>query len=215
MAGEPAGDVQEPVAQPLRLAAGEFAFQEQPLGPGEQILRAEDELEPGRVWLEAAEGEVLKAGVLAAADPVLDDGVLAVELFEPLDPPSLLVGDEDLEAVAVVVAEGELGAGVRPLAAADRPGAVRPARQVERELGDRRPLARLARLRERRPPPLLRQREDRLGSVRSKPTEKQRPSAATWSRNAWVAPPESARTSSRGRFASSGSRASARSSTST
>jgi len=215
VAGEPAGDVQEPVAETLRLAAGELAGEQQPLRPGEQVLGDQGELEPGRVGSERAEGQVAQAGVFAAADTVFDNRVVAVQLLETLDPSALLVGDEDLEAVAVVVAEGELGAGVRPLAAADRPGAVRPARQVERELGDRRPLARLARLRERRPPPLLRQREDRLGSVRSKPTEKQRPSAATWSRNAWVAPPESARTSSRGRFASSGSRASARSSTST
>ena len=76
MAGEAAGDVEQPVAQPLRFAAGEFALEQQPLRPGEQILGDEDELEPGGVRLEGAEGEVAQAGVLAAADPVLDDRVL-------------------------------------------------------------------------------------------------------------------------------------------
>ena len=125
VAGEAAGDVQEPVAQPFRFAAGKLAAEQQPLCPGEQVLGAEREFEPGGVRLEAAEGQVAQAGVLAAADPVLDDGVLAVELLEPLDPAALLVGDEDLEAVAVVVGKGELRPRVRPLAAADRPLSLR------------------------------------------------------------------------------------------
>jgi hypothetical protein len=107
VAGEPAGDVQQPVAEAFRFAAGERAVEQQPLRPGEQIPGGEDELEPGGVRLEGAEGEIVEAGVPAAADPVFDDGVVAVQLFEPLDPAALLVGDEDLEAVAVVVAEGE------------------------------------------------------------------------------------------------------------
>jgi hypothetical protein len=52
-----------------------------------------------------------------------------------------LVGDEDLEAVAGLVGEGQLvrRAGVGPLAAADRPGARRPASSGKvqvRKLGD-------------------------------------------------------------------------------
>jgi hypothetical protein len=52
-----------------------------------------------------------------------------------------LVGDEDLEAVAGLVGEGQLvpGARVGPLAAADRPGALWPARtgKIQRgKLGD-------------------------------------------------------------------------------
>ena len=86
----------------------------------------------------------------------------AVELLEPLDPPALLVGDEDLEAVAVLVAEGELGARVRPLAAADGAGACRPAGEVEGKLGNGRPFPLLALLGERRPPGPLRQGQDRL-----------------------------------------------------
>jgi hypothetical protein len=42
-----------------------------------------------------------------------------------------LVGEQDLEAVPVVVAEAQLGAGVSVLAAADRSGARRPGVQVD------------------------------------------------------------------------------------
>jgi hypothetical protein len=42
-----------------------------------------------------------------------------------------LVGEEDLEAVAVVVAEAQLRAWVGVLAAADRPRALRPGVQVD------------------------------------------------------------------------------------
>jgi hypothetical protein len=42
-----------------------------------------------------------------------------------------LVGEKDLEAVAVVVGEAELGAGVGVLSSADRPGARRPGVQVD------------------------------------------------------------------------------------
>jgi hypothetical protein len=42
-----------------------------------------------------------------------------------------LVGDEDLKAITVEVAEGELGAGMRDLAAADRPCALRPGAELD------------------------------------------------------------------------------------
>jgi hypothetical protein len=42
-----------------------------------------------------------------------------------------LVGDEHLEAVPVGVGEAQLGAGMGVLAAADRPGALRPAGQLQ------------------------------------------------------------------------------------
>jgi hypothetical protein len=42
-----------------------------------------------------------------------------------------LVGEEDLEAVAIVVAEAQLGAGMGVLSAADRPGVCRPGVQVD------------------------------------------------------------------------------------
>jgi hypothetical protein len=48
-----------------------------------------------------------------------------------------LVGDEDLEAVAVGIGEGQLGALVGIFAAADRAGSLRPARKVQgRKLDD-------------------------------------------------------------------------------
>ena len=71
VAGEAGSDVQESVAQALGLAAGELGSnEEQPLRPDEQVLTDQYELEPGRVGLEGAEGEVAKTALLAAADPV-------------------------------------------------------------------------------------------------------------------------------------------------
>ena len=46
-----------------------------------------------------------------------------------------LVGEDRLEAVSVVVGEGELRAGVRAFASDDHPGALRPGPEVE-VLGD-------------------------------------------------------------------------------
>ena len=60
VAGEPAGDVQKPVAQPLRLTAGKLAGEQQPLRPGEQILADQDKFEPGRVGGERAGGDVFE-----------------------------------------------------------------------------------------------------------------------------------------------------------
>ncbi len=65
MPGEAGGDVEQPVAEPLGLAAGELGAREQEtLRPEEQVLADQHELEPGRVRLEVAEGEVRKAAVL-------------------------------------------------------------------------------------------------------------------------------------------------------
>jgi hypothetical protein len=51
VAGEPAGDVEQPVAEAFRFAAGELAAEEQPLRPGEQVLAAETYLPgAGRAW---------------------------------------------------------------------------------------------------------------------------------------------------------------------
>src|SRR5512134_1569380 len=45
VAGDAAGDVQQPVAQRLRFGAGERAAERQPLQPCEQVLGGEHELE--------------------------------------------------------------------------------------------------------------------------------------------------------------------------
>jgi hypothetical protein len=46
---EAAGDVEEAVAESFGFAACELAVEQQPLGPGEQVLRGQGELEPGGV----------------------------------------------------------------------------------------------------------------------------------------------------------------------
>ncbi len=57
VAGEGAGDMQEPVAEAFGLAASELSVgEEEPLRPDQQVLADEHELEPGRVGLEGAEG---------------------------------------------------------------------------------------------------------------------------------------------------------------
>jgi hypothetical protein len=74
-----------------------------------------------------------------------DAGATAVAQLQGGDVGVGLVGDEDLEAVPVGVGEAELGAGVGIFAAADRPRARRPAREVQgRKLGDLGTQARLA-----------------------------------------------------------------------
>ncbi len=53
-AGESGGDVQQPVAQRRRLAAGQFAVQAEHLGPGEQVGRGQGQFEPDLVLVIAA-----------------------------------------------------------------------------------------------------------------------------------------------------------------
>jgi hypothetical protein len=71
-AGEAGSDVQQPVAELLRLGSGEFPVQQQDARPGQQIDRREAEFEPDDVDGEVAEGEAAEAGGLAAPDVVLD-----------------------------------------------------------------------------------------------------------------------------------------------
>jgi len=85
-----------------------------------------------------------------------------------------LVGDQALEAVALVIGEGELGAGVRALAATYEAGATGPLGQEldrVRELADRRAGARLAVLVGRLMPSGFLGREDggadRLGDLKA------------------------------------------------
>jgi hypothetical protein len=81
-AGESGGDVEQPVAQRLRLGLGEIAVQEQVLGPGDQIDREHPQGQPRLVDRERAGREVIEPGVLRCADPVLDPGVRAVPGIE-------------------------------------------------------------------------------------------------------------------------------------
>jgi hypothetical protein len=96
------------------------------------------ELQPHLVHGEVFERELGHAGVLVVADLVLDAGTLALAALEHGDVGVGLVGEECLEAVAIVVGEGQLRAGMRALAAADKPRALRPGGEVEKpgELAD-------------------------------------------------------------------------------
>jgi hypothetical protein len=131
MADDAGGDVQQPVAQRLGFGAGQRAGKEQRLGPAAKVLGGQDQLEPDGVAAPAVERQVGQAGGLGGADAVLDPGALPVAQLQPGQVRVGLVGEEDLEAVAVVVGEAQLGAGVGVLSSADRPGARRPGVQVD------------------------------------------------------------------------------------
>ena len=79
---EPPGDVQQPVAQPFGLGLGELAVEQQRLGPDEQVVREQHDLQPDLVERERLERELGQAGVLVVADAVLDVGVLAVAALD-------------------------------------------------------------------------------------------------------------------------------------
>jgi hypothetical protein len=134
--------VQDPVAELLGFGGGQLAVQQQGPGPCEQVDGGQRQLQPGLVDREVAGGEAAEAGVLAAADVVLDPGVGPVAGLQVLDRPSARdggVGEEDLVAHALVLVEqGQLGAGVGPLAADDDPGAVRVPGEVDQagQFGD-------------------------------------------------------------------------------
>lgn len=109
------------MAKPLGPRASELAAEQQPLRPRHQVVGDEDELEPDLVHREVTEGELRQAGVLAVGDLVLGPGASAVATLQGGEVGAPLVGEDRLEAVAVVVGEGELGAGVWALATDDYP----------------------------------------------------------------------------------------------
>jgi DNA-binding MarR family transcriptional regulator len=131
MADDAGGEVEEPVAQRLGFGVGQWAGKQQRLGKAGEVLGGKDELEPDGVAAPPVEGEVGQAGGLGGADAVLDPGPLAVPQLQPGKVRVGLVGDKALEAVAVVVGEAQLGAGMGILPAADPPGAGRPGVQVD------------------------------------------------------------------------------------
>jgi hypothetical protein len=128
---EPARDVQEPVAQPLGLCLGELPVEHERLGPDEQVVREHHDLQPHLVEREVLERELGQAGVLGVADPVLDPGALAMPALDLGDVLVGLVGEDRLEAVAVVVGERQLRAGVGALTANDQPGTFGPAGELD------------------------------------------------------------------------------------
>ncbi len=160
---ESVGDVQQPEAQPLGLGVGELAVEQQRLGPDEQVVREHDDLQPHLVERERLKRELRQAGVLVVADAVFDVRALAVAALDDRDLLVGLVGEDRLEAVAVVVGEAQLRAGVRALAADDQPRARGPGAQLDAvgDLGDLAVVALAAVLRERRNPRIGGNLEDR------------------------------------------------------
>ena len=75
---EPAGDVQQPVADSLGFGLGQFPVEDERLGPDDQVVREHHDLQPDLVERERLERELGQSGVLVVADPVLDVRVLAV-----------------------------------------------------------------------------------------------------------------------------------------
>jgi hypothetical protein len=92
---------------------------------------ARTSLEPDAVAPPQVERQVGQAGGLGGADAVLDAGALAVAQLQGGQVGVGLVGEEDLEAVAVVVGEAQLGARVGVFTSADGAGTFRPGVQVD------------------------------------------------------------------------------------
>jgi len=78
------------------------------------------ELKPDAVVLEIAERQVAQPPVLVVADVALDACATAVVAHDRGQRPGP-VGEDRLEAMLVMVGEGELRAGMRALAPNDRP----------------------------------------------------------------------------------------------
>ena len=130
--------MQQPVAQPLGFGLGELAVEDECLGPDDQVVREHHDLQPHLVERELLERELGQAGVLVVTDPVLDVRVLAMAALEHGDLSVVLVGEDRLEAIAVVVGERQLRAGVRALTPHDQPGSLRPGGELDAvgDLGD-------------------------------------------------------------------------------
>jgi hypothetical protein len=70
--GDSGGDVEQPVAQGLRLGLRKVAVEEQTLGPDREVDGEHDHQQPGDLDRERAGRDLVEAGVLAGADPVFD-----------------------------------------------------------------------------------------------------------------------------------------------
>src|SRR5215218_6626372 len=138
VADDPAGDVPQPEPEGLGLGELAVAVQQQRLRPADQGLGDTDQAQPGVVGGKAPERQVAQPGGLGGADAVLHVGVGAVAGLQDGGVGVGLVRDEDLEAVPVLVGGAQLmrRAGVGPLTAADRPGALGPAGAGEIQVGE-------------------------------------------------------------------------------
>jgi hypothetical protein len=102
---EPAGDVQQPYRSRLGSAFEERALEQQRLGPGEQVVRHLHELEPHLVVLEVFERELLTAVSLSSRIWFSTRARSRWRRSRTAMSGSVSVGEEALEAVAVVVGE--------------------------------------------------------------------------------------------------------------
>ena len=81
-AGDAGGGVEQAVAEPFRFGVGEVAVEGEQPGPGEQVVGAEDELQPGVVDGERVRWQVGEAGGFGVADLSFGAAAAAVERFE-------------------------------------------------------------------------------------------------------------------------------------
>src|ERR1700761_232339 len=125
-ADDAGGGMQEAVAQGLRLCPGEVAVQGGEPEPGQQDAGGHGGVEPGLVDVIVVRGEMSQPGVLAGADDVLDPGVDpvgGVGVSTLAAPASGAVGQvrgpQRVAPAAGGLEQGQLGAGVRALAAGE------------------------------------------------------------------------------------------------
>ena len=127
-AGQPVGGVQDAVAQSLRLGPGQVAVQGEQAEPGQQGRGGEGGGLPRLVHRQRGGRVLADAAVLAGTDGVLDPGVHPVGcvdigvLAAPAAGGAWQVSDPQGVPPAVFgLGQGELGAGVRALAAGEDP----------------------------------------------------------------------------------------------
>jgi hypothetical protein len=127
-ADQPGRGVEHPVAQRLGLGLGQVAVQGQELEPGEQDLPGHRRGQPRGVDPEVKGGEMADSAVFPGADGVLDPGVDPVRAVDVgvLPEPAISAGGpvRGSQAVPPAIAgleQGQLGAGMGPLAVREDP----------------------------------------------------------------------------------------------
>src|SRR5665213_2989320 len=141
---EERGDVQDAIAERLRLGLRERTVETDELGPGEERAGDEGDLQPRRIAHDVLEGKVLQSAGLPVPDPILDAGMSTVAELECRDLARSGVGDATGVAEALAdVEQRELRTGVRTLAPTEQSGPLRPGGEVTQigELGDPRAFA--------------------------------------------------------------------------
>ena len=110
--GEHPGLMPEGKPEPFWFGPFQVSLGEEHLGPGDQVLAEEYQLEPDAVGVEVGEGKVLESGVFGSGDALFGSGPSPLAGFEESNVGVGLVGEEHLEAVTVEIGEGELSSRV-------------------------------------------------------------------------------------------------------